>query len=238
MDQRELRETTCRANRDLARFGLVRLAFGNASVVDRKADLIAIKPSGIPCEDLDPEDVVLVRLSDGTTLGVGARPSSDTPTHLELYRHFPTIGAVIHTHSTYATSWAQARRGIPALGTTHADHFRGPVPVTRPLEPDEIATDYELNTGRVIVERFADGPDPLDVPAVLVASHGPFVWGADAGAAVDNAAALEQVAEIAAHQATIGPLETMPRALLERHFTRKHGPAAYYGQPVRPAGVR
>jgi len=233
VDHRGLREATCRANRDLARFGLVVLAFGNVSVIDRAARVVAIKPSGIACADLDPDDVAVVSLADGIPVGPGTRPSSDTPTHLELYRAFTGVGSVVHTHSPYATSWAQARRPIPALGTTHADHFRGPVPVTRVLDPGEIAADYEAATGRVIVECFTDGPDPLDVPAALVASHGAFIWGADPSAAVDNAVALEHVAAIACHQAALGPLEPMPAALLDRHFDRKHGPAAYYGQPAR-----
>jgi L-ribulose-5-phosphate 4-epimerase len=238
VDPRQLREIACQVNRDLARLGLVILAFGNASVVDRAAGLIAIKPSGSACADLEPDDLVLVRLADGEPLEAADRPSSDTPTHLELYRNFPTVGTVIHTHSPYATSWAQAQREIPPLGTTHADHFRGSVPVTRALEPSEIAADYEANTGRAIVERFAHGPDPLEVPAVLVASHGPFAWGASPDEALDNAVALEHVAAIATHQAALGGLEPMPATLLDRHFSRKHGPGAYYGQPAPVPVVR
>jgi L-ribulose-5-phosphate 4-epimerase len=231
-----LREAVYRANRDLARLGLVTLAFGNLSIVDRGAGIVGIKASGIPCADLEPDDVAIVSLVDAAPVGTGRRPSSDTPTHLEIYRAFAGVTAVIHTHSPYATSWAQARRTLPALGTTHADHFRGPVPVTRPLDADEIAGDYEAATGRVIVECFTDGPDPLDVPAVLVASHGPFIWGSDPSTALDNALALEHVAAIACHQAVLGPLEPMPPSLLDRHFDRKHGPAAYYGQRT-PAGT-
>jgi L-ribulose-5-phosphate 4-epimerase len=228
-----LRDAACHANRDLARLGLVVLTFGNASVADRAADLVAIKPSGMPCADLDPEDVVIVRLSTGDPVASHRRPSSDTPTHLALYRQFTGVGAIVHTHSVVATAWAQARREIPALGTTHADHFRGAVPVTRPLTAVEIAGDYEHNTGRVIVERFADRLDPLAIPGVLVASHGPFAWGPGPTEAVDNAAAVEFVARIAAHQAAIGPLEPISADMLRRHFDRKHGPGAYYGQPAR-----
>jgi L-ribulose-5-phosphate 4-epimerase len=233
VDDRGLRDVACRANRDLAHLGLATLAFGNVSVIDRTAGIVAIKASGIACGAVEPDDIALVSLADGTPFGTARRPSSDTPTHLELYRAFAGAGAVIHTHSAYATSWAQACQPIPPLGTTHADHFRGPVPVTRTMEPAEIAGDYEAATGRVIVERFADGPDPLDVPAVLVASHGAFIWGTDAPSALDNAVALEHIAEIACHQAAIGPLEPMRAELLGRHFDRKHGPTAYYGQPAR-----
>jgi L-ribulose-5-phosphate 4-epimerase len=233
VDDRGLREVACRANRDLARSGLVTLAFGNVSVIDRAAGVVAIKASGIACGDVELDDVALVSLADGIEVDPRKRPSSDTPTHLELYRAFAGVGAVIHTHSPCATSWAQACRPIPPLGTTHADHFRGPVPVTRAMDPAEIAGDYEAATGRVIVERFADGPDPLDVPAVLVAWHGAFIWGRDAWTALDNAVALEHVAAIACHQAAIGPMEPMPAELIDRHFDRKHGPTAYYGQPAR-----
>jgi L-ribulose-5-phosphate 4-epimerase len=233
VDDRGLRELACGANRELARLGLATLAFGKVSVVDRAAGVVAIKASGVACGDLEPDDVALVSLADGTAADPGRRASSDTPTHLELYRAFAGTGAVIHIHSPYATSWAQAARPIPPLGTTHADHFRGPVPVTRELDRDEIAGDYEAATGRVIVERFADGPDPLDVPAVLVASHGAFIWGTDATSALDNAVALEHVAAIACHQAALGPLEPIPAELRDRHFDRKHGPTAYYGQPAR-----
>lgn len=234
MEIDQLRDAACSANRDLARLGLVVMTFGNASVADQASDLVAIKPSGVACADIEPEDVVILRLSSGEPVDRHRRPSSDTPTHLELYRRFPGLGAVVHTHSTHATAWAQARREIPALGTTHADHFRGAVPLTRPLTAAEIAGDYELNTGRVIVERFADGIDPLAIPGVLVASHGPFAWGPNPTDAVDNAAALELVAGIASRQLAIGPLEAIAGDLLQRHFDRKHGPGAYYGQPARP----
>ena len=234
MDIGALRDAACLANRELARLGLVFLAFGNASVVDRATDRVAIKPSGAICADLEPDDLVVLSLTTGEPSSSAARPSSDTPTHLELYRRFPGIASIVHTHSPYATAWAQARREIPALGTTHADHFRGPVPVTRDLTPVEVDTEYETHTGRVIVDRFVDhGLDPLEVPAVLVAAHGPFAWGASPEAALDHAAALEAVATIATYQAALGPLETLDPGLLDRHFDRKHGPAAYYGQPAR-----
>jgi L-ribulose-5-phosphate 4-epimerase len=229
----ELRDAACRANRDLARLGLVFLAFGNASVVDRSAGLVAIKPSGVACSELAPADVVVLRLATGAPVDSARRPSSDTPTHLEIYRQFEAVGAVVHTHSPHATSWAQARREIPALGTTHADHFRGAVPVTRPLSASEIAGEYEANTGRVIVERFEAGLDPLAIPAVLVAGHGPFAWGPTAAEAVGNAAALEYVATLATNQVALGPLEPIEAELLDRHFDRKHGPGAYYGQRAR-----
>lgn len=233
LDLDALRDAACLANRELARLGLVFLAFGNASVIDRATDRVAIKPSGASCADLEPGAVVVLSLRTGEPSGSMARPSSDTPTHLELYRRFPGIGAIVHTHSPYATAWAQARQEIPALGTTHADHFRGPVPVTRDLTSVELETEYEANTGRVIVDRFvSQGLDPLEVPAVLVAAHGPFAWGASSDAAVANAAALETVATIATYQAALGPLEMVESGLLDRHFNRKHGPAAYYGQPT------
>jgi L-ribulose-5-phosphate 4-epimerase len=220
-------------NRELVRSGLVVLAFGNASGIDRDAGIVAIKPSGVDYEALRPEDVVLVALDDGRVVDGAARPSSDTPTHLVLYGAFPGAGGIVHTHSLHAASWAQARREIPCLGTTHADHFHGPVPVTRLLSDDETATDYELNTGRVIVERFAAGGiDPAEVPACLDASHGPFAWGESPEEAIANAIALEHVAAMAIHTLALAPdIGPIPRALLDKHFHRKHGPNAYYGQP-------
>ncbi len=233
MRHAELRERVCATNRRLVEAGLVVLSFGNASGIDRADGLVAIKPSGVDYATLRPEDIVLVSLDDGRVVEGAARPSSDTPTHLVLYRSFPTVGGVIHTHSAHATAWAQARREIPCLGTTHADHFHGPVPVTRLLTDEEIAADYELNTGRVIVERFTEGGiDPSEVPACLDADHGPFAWGATPEEAIVNAIALEHVAWMAIHTVALAP-ETgpIPRSLLDRHFTRKHGPGAYYGQP-------
>ncbi len=223
-----LREKVCAANRQLARSGLAVLTWGNTSGIDRERGLVVIKPSGIPYEQLEPGHMVVVDL-DGKVTGGELRPSTDTATHLVLYRAFEQIGGVTHTHSRCATMFAQARCEIPCLGTTHADHFYGPVPVTRPLAEAETA-DYEANTGRIIVERCAN-VDPLAMPAVLVAGHGPFTWGRDAAESVRNAVALEAVAEMA-----LGTRQLDPRApeleayILEKHHRRKHGPAAYYGQ--------
>ncbi len=237
MEHAELRATVCQVNRDLARSALVVLTFGNASAADQEAGVMGIKPSGASYDELTPEDVVLVSLTTGEPLGSGARPSTDTPSHLELYRRFGALGGIVHTHSPYATAWAQARRALPCLGTTHADHFRGTVPVTGPLTPDEISGDYEAATGRAIVACLVEAHlDPREMPAALVAGHGPFAWGATAEEALENAIALEHVALIAAHQAALGELEPLPDALRDRHFTRKHGPAAYYGQPVPATG--
>jgi L-ribulose-5-phosphate 4-epimerase len=233
MGHRELRERVLAANLELVKAGLVVLSFGNASAVDRDAGVLAIKPSGVSYEQLRPRDIVVLALEDGRVLEGSRRPSSDTPTHLVLYREFPGVGGVVHTHSVCATSWAQARRELPCFGTTHADHFHGPVPVTRHLSPAEIAEDYETNTGRVIVERFArNGLDPLEVPAVLDASHGPFAWGPTVETALENAIALEAIAAMAIHTVALDPaVEAIPQELLEKHFRRKHGPDAYYGQP-------
>ncbi len=225
-----LKKAVCQANLDLVREGLVIQTWGNASGIDRGRGLVVIKPSGVPYNGMNPAHMVVVELGTGKVAEGKFNPSSDTATHLELYRAFGGIGGIVHTHSLHATAWAQSCRGIPALGTTHADYFHGEVPCTRALTPREIKTDYELNTGRVIVERF-NGMDPMRHPAVLVASHGPFAWGADVAEAAHNAAVLEFVAQLAAEtlsiHAQIGP---MPSALLDKHFFRKHGPEAYYGQ--------
>ncbi len=228
----ELRERVFEANREIVEAGLVVLTFGNASAVDRAAGAIAIKPSGVPYDQLGPDSMVVVDLESGEVRDGAARPSSDTPTHLVLYRAFEQIGGIVHTHSPFATAWAQAHREIPCLGTTHADHFRGPVPVTRELTGEEIGGDYERCTGEVIVETVARlGLDPLERPAVLVASHGPFAWGAGAEEAVENAIALEVVAESSFRTELLRPgVEPIPTELLDRHFLRKHGPGAYYGQ--------
>ena len=234
----ELRDAVWRANVALAAAGLVTLSFGNASGLDPASGVLLIKPSGISCAELRPEQLVAVAIDDGRVVGGDLRPSSDTPTHLALYRRYPEIGGVVHTHSAAAASWAQACRSIPAFGTTHADHFRGPVPVTRQLREDEVAGDYELATGAVIVETL-DGLrlSPPEMPAALVASHGPFTWGPDVSEAVDNAIALEAVAAMACQTLALAPGAAEIRGyLLERHFGRKHGPAAYYGQPAPGRG--
>ncbi len=228
-----LRERVCEANRAIVSAGLVVLTFGNASGVDRERGVLAIKPSGVAYDDLRPETLVVVDLESGGVVDGEHRPSSDTPTHVALYRRFDDVGGIVHTHSPAATAWAQACRELPCLGTTHADHFRGPVPVTRALEPDEIHDNYEERTGAVIVETFDRlGIDPLETPAVLVASHGPFAWGGDVEHAVENAVALEAVASIALQTLALRPdVASLDGDLLERHFTRKHGPHSYYGQP-------
>jgi len=230
---KELRARVLEANREIVRAGLVVLTFGNASAVDRDAGVMAIKPSGVPYDDLDANAIVLVDLESGETLDSGYRPSSDTPTHLVLYRRFQTIGGIVHTHSPYATAWAQARREIPCLGTTHADHFHGPVPVTRLLDSREIGDAYEAHTGDVVVETLEQrGLDPLEMPAALVASHGPFAWGEDVAAAVENAVALEAVAAMALHTVALSAdVDRIDEDLLRRHYERKHGSSAYYGQP-------
>jgi L-ribulose-5-phosphate 4-epimerase len=231
----ELRGRVVAANLALVDAGLVVLTFGNASAADREAGVMAIKPSGVAYDALRPDDVPVVDLATGAVLSGQQRPSSDTPTHLALYRAFTGVGGVVHTHSPFATAWAQARRELPCLGTTHADHFRGPVPVTRRLTAAQIDSGYEEQTGAVIVEAFAERElDPLELPAALVASHGPFVWGAEVEDAVENAVALEAVAASAYRSIQLGPgLEGIPAELLEKHFARKHGAAAYYGQPAR-----
>ncbi len=231
-DYAELRARVLEANREIVRAGLVVLTFGNASAVDRDAGVMAIKPSGVPYDDLDASSIVVVELESGEPLDDRYRPSSDTPTHLVLYRRFDAVGGIVHTHSPYATAWAQARRDIPCLGTTHADHFHGPVPLTRALDAGEIRDGYEAHTGDVIVETLEElDLDPLEMPAALVASHGPFAWGEDAAAAVENAVALEAVAAMALHTVTLADeAERIDDELLRRHYERKHGATAYYGQ--------
>jgi L-ribulose-5-phosphate 4-epimerase len=216
------------------RAGLVVLTFGNASAVDRQAGVVAIKPSGVAYDGLGPEEMALVDLETGRVVDGDLRPSSDTPTHLVLYRRFEGVGGIVHTHSPHATAWAQAGRDLPCFGTTHADHFHGPVPCTRPLTTGEVEADYEESTGDVIVETLTGrGLDPLEMPAALVVSHGPFTWGADAAQAVENAVALELVAAAGIRTLSLRPdKDAIPAALLERHFLRKHGPRAYYGQPT------
>jgi L-ribulose-5-phosphate 4-epimerase len=225
----ELKEQVCRANIDLVTHALVTLTWGNVSGISDDRQRVVIKPSGVPYRDLRPEQMVVVDL-EGNVLDGGLRPSSDTPTHVLLYKHLTPIGGVTHTHSRWATMFAQARRELPCFGTTHADHFYGPVPVTRPLTPEEVEQAYEANTGRVIVERMRD-LDPMAMPAVLVAGHAPFTWGKDAAQSLTNAVALEAVAQMAVGtlllDAHAPPLEPH---VLNKHYRRKHGPDAYYGQ--------
>lgn len=229
MNDDALRRAVLDANLDTVRHGLVISTFGNASGIDRDTGRILIKPSGVAYDRLAPQDMVACDL-DGRALDNRLRPSSDLATHAVLYRAFPGIGSVVHTHSTYATILAQARRPIPCLGTTHADYFHGTVPVTRDLTDDEIAGDYVGNTGAVIVETFA-GLDPLAIPAVLVAGHGPFAWGRTPAEAVHNALILEQVAKMAWYAMALNPdPQPISQALLDRHFLRKHGAQATYGQ--------
>lgn len=218
------------ANMELASSGLVMGTFGNVSVADRAAGVFAIKPSGVAYDILDASDLVVISLETGEPLDSPLRPSSDTPTHLELYRAFD-CGAIVHTHSEYATMFAQARLPIRCMGTTHADYFRGDIPVTRPMREDEVAQDYERNTGLVIVETFARGVSPLEIQAVLVANHGPFAWGVDALKAVENARVLEYLARLEWRVRTMAPDAPPPaRFLIDKHYLRKHGPGAYYGQ--------
>ncbi len=228
----KLKQKVCETNLQLVREGLVIQTWGNASGVDRATGNLVIKPSGVPYDALKPEHMVVVSLATGKVVEGDLRPSSDTPTHLVLYRAFKGIGGIAHTHSLYATAWAQARREIPPLGTTHADYFHGPVPCTRLLTAKEIKHDYEANTGHVIVERF-ERLDPLRFPGVLVASHAPFAWGATLDKAVENAVVLEHLALLASETLRVKPsIKPMPRVLLDKHFLRKHGPQAYYGQEL------
>jgi L-ribulose-5-phosphate 4-epimerase len=224
-----LRVAVLEANLELVRRGLILYTFGNASGVDRESGLVAIKPSGVPYEELTPADLVLTDL-EGTIVEGTLRPSSDLATHLLLYRAFPAIGGVVHTHSEFATSWAQAGREIPAYGTTHADYFYGPVPVTEELSAEEVSGDYVLNTGHAIVRRFT-GLDPLAMPAVLVSGHAPFCWGVTPADAAHNAVVLEAVARMAYYTATLNAACTgVGQHLLDRHYFRKHGAGKTYGQ--------
>ena len=224
----DLRIAVCRANKDLVRHGLVLFTWGNVSQIDRKTGLVVIKPSGVSYDTMEPEDMVIVDL-DGRVVEGKLNPSSDTPTHIALYKAFPEIGGIVHTHSTYATAWAQSGREIPVLGTTHADEFHGPIPCTRGMRREEIFGEYEKETGNIIAECFK-GRNPLDTPAVLVRNHGPFAWGKDAGKAVYNAAALEEVARMAFLTLELNPEASVSEDLIEKHHSRKHGPGATYGQ--------
>ena len=235
-----LKEKVWKANLDLVKHGLVIFTWGNVSAIDRKSGLVVIKPSGVDYDTMKPSDMVVVDL-DGKVVEGELNPSSDTPTHLVLYRAFPNIGGVVHTHSTYATAWAQAGVDIPNIGTTHADYFHDDIPCTRNMKRAEVFGEYEKETGNVIVERFK-GMNPDDTPAVLVRNHGPFAWGKDADNAVHNAVVLEQVAKMAAISVDLSTSEKlkttyvpgfgpkMNKLLIEKHYSRKHGPNAYYGQ--------
>ena len=226
---KELKEQVCQANLQLPKYGLVTFTWGNVSAVDRTSGLVVIKPSGVDYSEMTADDMVVVDLESGERVEGKWKPSSDTDTHLVLYRAFSDLGGVVHTHSRWATTFAQAGRGIPPLGTTHGDYFYGEIPCTRKMTEAEIAGRYELETGNVIVETF-QGKDPMSIPAALVCSHGPFTWGKDAFEAVHNAVVLEEVAHMAWHTLSMNPDMVMQQELLDRHYLRKHGKNAYYGQ--------
>ena len=230
-----LKEQVLKANLALPKHGLVTFTWGNVSGIDREQGLVVIKPSGIEYDVMTAEDMVVVRLSNGATVEGKWKPSSDTPTHLALYRAFENIGGIVHTHSRWATGWAQAGRGIPAYGTTHGDYFYGEIPCTRKMTPAEISGEYELETGNVITETFAN-ISPDEIPAVLVNSHGPFAWGKSPDEAVHNAVVLEELAFMAFHTEALNPtVQTMQQELLDKHYLRKHGKNAYYGQTKEDA---
>ena len=225
-----LKEQVCKANLELPKYGLVTFTWGNVSGVDREAGLMVIKPSGVEYDNMTADDMVVVSLATGETVEGKWKPSSDTATHVALYNAFPNIGGIVHTHSRWATSWAQAGRSIPAYGTTHGDYFYGPIPCTRKMTPEEIRGSYELETGKVIVETFT-GRSANDIPAVLVHSHGPFTWGVSPMDAVHNAVVLEELAFMAFHTEALTPhMPSMQQELLDKHYLRKHGKNAYYGQ--------
>ncbi|MBR6306964.1 MAG: L-ribulose-5-phosphate 4-epimerase [Bacteroidales bacterium] len=228
----DLKQKVCKANLDLVKHGLVLFTWGNVSAIDRESGLVVIKPSGVSYDVMKPSDMVVVDL-EGNVVEGSLRPSSDTPTHLVLYKAFPEIGGIVHTHSTYATAWAQAGLDIPNIGTTHSDYFHTDIPCTRNMKKAEVMGEYEKETGNVIAECFK-GISPMDTPAVLVCNHGPFAWGTDADSAVHNAVVLEEVAKMAFISCAINSCGTdypsMNRHLIEKHYSRKHGPDAYYGQ--------
>lgn len=224
----ELKEKVFRSNLDLVKHGLVIFTWGNVSAIDRKSGLVVIKPSGVDYAEMTVDDMVVVDL-DGKVVEGKLRPSSDMPTHVALYKAFVEIGGVVHTHSTYATAWAQAGKDIPNIGTTHADYFHEAIPCTESMTADEVGGQYELETGNVIIKRF-EGMNPVHTPGVLVKNHGPFSWGKDAADAVHNAVVMEQVAKMAYIAYGVNPNLTMNPLLVEKHFNRKHGPNAYYGQ--------
>lgn len=224
----QLKQQVFQANLDLVKHGLVIFTWGNVSGIDRKKELVVIKPSGVSYDKMRPKDMVVLNLY-GKVIEGDLKPSSDAATHLVLYRQFKNIGGVVHTHSEWASSWAQAGKGIPAIGTTHADYFYGEIPCTRKMTKTEIEGEYELETGKVIVERFT-GLNPDHIPGVLVNNHGPFTWGTDANTAVHNAVVMEEVAKMTFRSLQLNPKTEMDRALLDKHFLRKHGKDAYYGQ--------
>ena len=224
----KLKNDVFKANLDLVENGLVIHTWGNVSGRDRESGLIVIKPSGVSYEVMKPVDMVVLD-QDGNVIEGKFKPSTDAPTHLLLYRTFGSVGGVVHTHSSYASSWAQAGRAIPPFGTTHADHFYGEVPCTRLLTQEETESDYEINTGKIIIEKLGEA-DPLDIPSVLVNGHGPFCWGRDAENAVYNAIALEEIAKMAFYTVLLGKTEPINKFLIDKHFKRKHGKDAYYGQ--------
>lgn len=233
-DLSALKEKVLQANLDLVKHNLVIFTWGNVSGIDRESGLIVIKPSGVSYDKMTADDMVVVNLADGKVVEGDLNPSSDTPTHLAIYRAFPQVGGVVHTHSTYATAWAQAGKSIPNIGTTHADYFHDAIPCTPDMTKEEVTGNYELETGNVIVRKFTDdGINPVHTPGVLVKNHGPFSWGTDPDNAVYNAVVMEQVAKMAFVSLCVNPDTTMNPLLVEKHFSRKHGPNAYYGQKKR-----
>ncbi|MCM1020599.1 MAG: L-ribulose-5-phosphate 4-epimerase [Muribaculum sp.] len=227
----ELKQKVYKANMDLVRHGLVIFTWGNVSGIDREKGLVVIKPSGVDYDTMTADQMVVVDLNTGAVVEGDLRPSSDTPTHLVLYRAFPEIGGIVHTHSTYATAWAQAGKDLPNIGTTHADYFHNDIPCTDDMTAAEVQGDYELETGNVIVDRFVKAQiNPSHTPGVLVKNHGPFSWGKTPAEAVHNAVVMEQVAKMAFIAYSVNPTLTMNPLLVEKHFSRKHGPNAYYGQ--------
>lgn len=225
----ELKEIVCKANLLLPKYNLITFTWGNVSAIDREKGLVVIKPSGVEYDSMKADDMVVVDLESGKVVEGHYKPSSDTPTHLVLYRNFPEVGGIVHTHSRWATVFAQANLDVPALGTTHGDYFYGDIPCTRKMTKEEIEGQYEHETGNVIVEAF-EGKNPNAIPSVLVANHGPFCWGKDAFEAVHNAVVLEEVSFMAWHDISIGRAERMSQDLLDKHYLRKHGANAYYGQ--------
>ena len=235
MAYEKLKQEVYDANLALVKAGLVVLTWGNASGADRKAGVIAIKPSGVSYDTLTPNDIVVLSLKTGECVEGKCRPSSDTPTHLHLYQQWESVNGIVHTHSTYGTSFAQAQRPIPCFGTTHADNFYGEIPVTRAMARQEVEVDYELNSAKVIVEHFREkNLNPDQIPGVLLGSHAPFAWGPTLAYAVENAIVLEFTAQMAVLGLSIAPnMQPIPQYLLDKHFLRKHGPKAYYGQPAK-----